>query len=79
MKIRNLDKLPKRKVTIDELLGLDEIKDILDELLAENMSEVIVIWSKEGEPFFSFRSNGIALSRLVYILESVKLSLFNGD
>ncbi len=74
MKVRRLDKLPKRKVTVDDLLGLDTIKNIISDLDAgkSNIDELLVIYSERDGTAFTYMVNGQAPSRIVYMLECIK-------
>jgi len=71
-KIRRLDKLPKRKVTIDEILDLTDKQEIID-ILIENkdkIGEILVIYTIDGE--INWTSNGMVTSRFNYLLDRVK-------
>jgi hypothetical protein len=76
MKIRRLDKLPKRKVTVDELLDRADIQEIKEELQTLDTDELLVIYS-QGEKI-SWRSN-MTISRLVYLIEVIKKALLEDD
>jgi hypothetical protein len=77
MKIRRLDKLPKRKVTIEELLDLIDTHDAVDILLSEKdtLDELLVIYTKEHE--INWVTNGMTSSRMLWIIETVKTALLN--
>jgi hypothetical protein len=77
MKIRRLDKLPKRKVTVDELLDLADIQDIVNEILAarDEINDLFVIYTKGDQIYWM--SNGMKLSRSVYLLEVAKKGLLS--
>jgi len=79
-KVRRLEKLPKRKVTIDDLLELDTIRGILAELDTEkaDIDELVVVYSKRDSSHFSLITNGLPESRLIYMLEAIKYTLL-GD
>jgi len=76
MKVRRLDKLPKRKVTVDESLGLSDIQGILDDVPKGEIDELLVIYTSKDS--FYWVANGISLSRVLWLIESVKHGLL-GD
>ncbi len=80
MKVRRLDKMPKRKVTIDDLLVLDTVKEIIGDLDADksDIEELVVIFSKRNDKNFTFMINGLPESRVVYMCEMVKYTLLQG-
>ena len=44
--IKRLDKLPKRKVTVNELLDAEKTQDVLDEINSvEDIDELAVMWT----------------------------------
>jgi ribosomal protein L2 len=79
MRIKRLDKLPKRKVTITDLLNLDDIQTVINDLEADKdrIAEVITIWANRDEDMFHFATNGLRESRIIYALESVKNAILN--
>ena len=81
MKVRRLDKMPKRKVTVDDLLGLDTVKGIIGDLDADkaDIDELVVIYSKRNGKNFTFMINGLPESRVVYMCEMVKYTLLKED
>ncbi len=76
-KIRRLDKLPKRKVTIDELLDRDEIISAIDDVIADkdDMDEFMGIYVKDGSIYW--RCSGLSVSRQIYLMEGVRFSLLD--
>jgi len=81
MKVRNLSKLPRRRVTVDDVLGTDDVVTLISEL-SENrhiMDELVVIYKLRDMNFFHFLTNGMPESRLVYVIDSVKHSILSGD
>uniref|UniRef100_A0A6M3KBY5 Uncharacterized protein n=1 Tax=viral metagenome TaxID=1070528 RepID=A0A6M3KBY5_9ZZZZ len=81
MKPRKLDNLPKRKVTVDDLLEVDEVNSVLKDIVDEkyDIDELIVIYSKKRCEGFTYITNGMHHSRIVYMFEAVKQTLFRGD
>ena len=79
MKIKNISKLPKRKVTMEELLGKEEIKDVFDDVLDERdkTEEVLFIWG--NGKYIQWRSSGLSISRQIYIMEMVKYTLMKEE
>jgi len=76
MKVRRLDKLPKRKVTVDEILGLSDIQGILDDVPKGEIDELLVIYTSKDS--FYWVANGISPSRVLWLIESMKHGLL-GD
>ncbi len=72
MSVKRLDKLPKRKVTVDEILGRDEISDIISDMkeYEAEIEDIVVIWS-DGKNI-QWHSN-VCLSRLLLLLEQVSV------
>ena len=74
-----LEKLPKRKVTVDELIRTDDFTDFLKNI-HEHRSEVdqvVVIYTDDGAiPHFWWHGTK---ERLLWILEQAKFKLLNGD
>ena len=70
--IRDLSKLPKRKVSVDDLLGFDNINDLIAWVNEEkpNILEAVVILSLDGQ--IAWKSTGLPLSRLIYLLKAVE-------
>ena len=79
MSIKNLSKLPKRRVTIDELLGFDDVVEIAERLYSERqeISEAIVITVKGGAIYWE--TNAMPKSRQLYLLEIAKKELLCDD
>jgi hypothetical protein len=75
MKIKRLDKLPKRKVTIDELLELSDIQDILNDIseAKSDIEEIVVIYTSGKNVHWI--ANGLLLSRILWLIETVKQGL----
>lgn len=78
-KIRNLSKLPKRKVTVDELLELDNINDLLTHInnVKADISELVIIYTTGTNILWN--TAGTTASRLIYLLEHTKLLALNKD
>ena len=81
MKIRSLSKLPKRKVTIDDLLNSDKVTEMLDDIYQErhDIEELVIIHTSRAHSGLAMEVNGIDQSRLVGILEALKHGIFKGD
>lgn len=78
-KLHRLDKLPKRKVTIDDLLDRNELVDALAELVGEkdNMDEFVGLWVADGK--INWITSGMTIARLNYLLDICKLSLLGEE
>ncbi len=76
--ITRLDKLPKRKITVDELLGRQDITKILTETLEKrnDIDELLVIYTDNGKGI-NWCSSKAATSRLIYVMEIVKRALLD--
>jgi hypothetical protein len=72
--MRRLDKLPKRRVTVTELLNQDGIKELLDGV-SEHINEIedlIIIYTCGGK---IFRYDNTDMIRLIQLLETVKFDI----
>ena len=78
-RILNLSKSPRRKVTIDNLLGRDGLVSALDELNEErdSMDELVGLWVSGGIIYWV--TSGMSVSRLNYLLDVCKQSLLEDD
>ena len=78
-KVRKLDKLPKRKVTIDDILDRGEIAAAVADTVeaAPNMDEFFAIYVQGDE--ICWRHSGLRTSRLVYLLELVKKAILEAE
>ena len=78
-KIRRLDKLPKRKVTIEELLDREETTDAFEDALAvkDDIGDLLIIWSDDGH--ITWRTNGLKISRTIYLMELIKNRMLSED
>ena len=76
--VRKLDKLPKRKVTVDDLLELDDVNDVIQNIIANrfDIEELAVVYTLKNESGFHWHTNGMYDSRIMYMFESVKMDLF---
>ncbi len=75
MAIKRLDKLPKRKLTIDEILRSDDISDLLKDLYDKRheIDQFVLIYTDhEAIPHFYWHGNR---ERIVYALEQGKLKV----
>ncbi len=79
MRVKNLSKLPKRKVTVDDLLGFDTVVDIAGDLVddKENIEELLVIYTHRNEDSVYWFGNGLSKSRKVWLMECVKHGLMD--
>ena len=79
--IRNLSKLPKRKVTVDELLGYDNIIGMASELIeeADNIEELIIIKTLKNTDIITYETNGLMRSKILWLLESIKQLLLERE
>ena len=77
MSIKNLSKLPKRKVTIDELLSLDTIVDIAGDIIDDknDIEELLVIYTHWDDDSVFYSVNGVSKSRMSWLMECVKHGL----
>lgn len=79
MKVRRLDKLPKRQVTVDDILDrsdvVDAIQDVLDE--RDNIDEFIGITVTDGS--VCWRISSMSVARLDYLLDVVKNCILKDD
>lgn len=78
-RVRSLEKLPKRKVTVDDILGCEDIMSVIGDLEKDHLdfNEILVIASTEDG--LQWRHSGMSLSRLIYVMEKVKSSLLLED
>jgi hypothetical protein len=78
MAFKNIGKLPKRKVTPEELLGVDDITNCLQELYEKrfNIDQFVLIYTdKEAVPYCYWQGTK---ERIVYSLEHAKYILLSG-
>ena len=80
-KVKRLDKMPKRKVTVDDLLDTIDTTEIISNLSEwkQDIDEVLVVFTKRDENFISWRTNGMSIERQVYFLECIKYALLNKE
>lgn len=79
MKIRSLAKLPKRKITPEEILGADDITDCLKDLYDKryDIDQFILIYTdKASVPHVYWQGTK---ERIVYALENAKFEILKGD
>lgn len=74
-RVRNLSKLPARKVTIDDILYRADIDGVLVDTNKdkENFTEILVIATNFDNTIY-WRHSGMIASRLLYLMEVVKHS-----
>ena len=80
MKIKRLDKLPKRKVTVEEILGYDDITQCISGIveIKDSIDELLICY-REGDAIH-WQTSCMPLSRVIYMLEVTKNALLNeGD
>ena len=78
MAIKDLGKLPKRRVSVDEVLGLDNMNDLrawLEEMKSDAFDAVLIIGLEDGN--LTWRTTGMPLSRLIYLLRVVENAELN--
>jgi len=72
MTVKRLDKLPKRKLTVDDLLISDDVNGNLELVNSRkhNISDILIVWSEhDGQTYHSFNGKR---ERLLWMLELVK-------
>jgi hypothetical protein len=78
--IKNLRRIPKRKVTVDELLGRDDAVKRLDEvspLLLDAKSALVLILNPDDT--WEWRTFGLSNAEAVYYLEYIKNEILNSE
>ena len=74
----NLTKLPKKKkVTVNDLLATDSVNELLDSTVKkkDSFEDVIVIAVKKKDKSIIWDMTDMDLSRLIYLLETVKIAM----
>ena len=64
---------------MDELLGKDEAREILDNVAADDVKELFVIWTTgddEDDSIF-YAANGLRQSRVNWLLDRVKCAVLD--
>ncbi|KKN21271.1 hypothetical protein LCGC14_0927020 [marine sediment metagenome] len=76
MKVKNLNKLPKRKITVNDIIISEDIKDAVDDFndMKSSFRELLFI-SVDDEGFVCWRHSDMSLSRMIYVMEIVKKNL----
>ena len=79
MKIKNLRKLPKRKVTVSELLRKDDVSEVIDNLVSTSydIDEIIVITTGEDGTIDVVLSS-MTLAQCLGLLELTKDLVIHG-
>ncbi len=74
--LKRLDKLPKRKVTVDELLDLDDLNQLVSRLIEmkTELLNVIVCYEKT-DGSVGYLSSRVNKGTAIYILEQAKLDI----
>ena len=74
-RLKRLDRLPKRKVTVDDLLGRSDLVDAMNEFVEErdNMEEFVGLWVADGRILWI--TSNMSISRMNYLLDMCKQSL----
>ncbi len=69
-----------KKDTIDSLLDSDTIVGIAEDIVEnkENIEDLVTIYSCKDCDSFVWATNGIPMSRVVWMLERIKFSLVSG-
>jgi benzoyl-CoA reductase/2-hydroxyglutaryl-CoA dehydratase subunit BcrC/BadD/HgdB len=75
-KIRNLSKIPKRRITVDDLLYTDDITDILQKLYEDRheIDNFVLLYSRKDADEFVPYWHGTA-ERILWLLETAKFKL----
>ena len=78
-KVRRLDKLPKRKVTIEEILDREEITDTFEDAISDKdaIGDLLIIWS-DGKSI-TWRTNDLSIGRIIYLMELIKNRILSED
>lgn len=79
--IKRLDKLPKRKVTINELLDISDLVTMVDDIakLAGDIEELVIVYTLKSGTTVNWKANGIPESRAMYLLELIKHSMLHPE
>jgi hypothetical protein len=75
--ITNLNKLPKRKITIDELLDVDGITDLIDDIYQKRLEIdqfVFIYTDKDSSVKAYYQGNR---ERILYALEKTKFDILS--
>jgi len=78
--IKSLTRLPKRKVTVDEILGLVKLSDLLNTIYEsrEDISQCIFIWTTNSDGLTHIDSCGIDTEdEAIGVLERAKMMIFD--
>ncbi len=75
MAIKNLSKLPKRKVTVDELLFTDDVRDLLRELFEKRneIDQIVVAYTDKGNVVHTFYQGTV--ERVLWAMEFTKQTI----
>lgn len=79
MKIRSLNKLPKRKVTIKELVGVDEFTETINSLLKNRSKIQKAFFITVESDVYDFVPVNMTKAEAVYYLEAIKLCILEDD
>lgn len=73
MKVKNLTKLPRRKVTIDDILGLDTIKDMASDIVerAAETDALIVVRTFKHTNTTQWDTNGVVKGELIVLCSQI--------
>lgn len=76
MSVKRMDRLPKRKITVDELLDRDALNDIINEIIENRSSieDIIVIWT-DGDNIH--RRSNAEVGRVIGLLEATKFDVMH--
>ncbi len=79
-KIKNLERMPRRKVTIDDVLWRDDIDSTIKDVIEgkENFTELICIGVTSDNKIW-WRHSGMLESRIIYVTEVVKHCVLGRD
>lgn len=74
--VRRLDKLPKRKVTVDEILERSDLVESLADIESSDPDNFLIMWVENGE--FYWRTN-MTKASIVYYVELMKRIVYEDD
>ena len=79
MKVKRLDKLPKRKVFIDDLFQKTDTDEAIETLIEDknNLEDLVIFYTTPTNGVYL--SNGLSKERMVYLLEHLKFALLSED
>ncbi len=75
-KVRDLSKMPKRKVTVEDVLHREDIESVLADMVKdkEEYNEILAIAGR-SDGTIMWRHSGMTTSRMIYFMELLKTIL----